>query len=107
MVFNKFVNANAKLQFVMLKIISLLFCLSMLEDVAADERIYQTDSLGNIQYHKPSYTVRKDGRVIETDPYGNKQYHKQQFQIKGDKLYQTDAVGNIQYHKPQKSLTKH
>jgi hypothetical protein len=105
--FHKFVDANAKLQIAMLIIISLLFCLSMLEDVAADERIYQTDSLGNIQYHKPSYTVRKDGRVIETDRYGNKQYHKPQFQIKGDKLYAADAVGNIQYHKLQKSLIKH
>lgn len=74
---------------------------------AEEKQIYQVDSLGNIQHHKPSYTVRKDGRVIETDPYGNKQYHKQQFQIKGDKLYSTDSVGNIQYHKPQKSLTKH
>lgn len=69
--------------------------------VSADEkRIYQTDSLGNIQYHKPSYTVQQDGRVIETDSVGNKQYHKQQYQIKDGRIYQTDSVGNIQYHKP-------
>ena len=67
---------------------------------AAEKRIYQTDSYGNVQYNKPSYTVRQDGRVIETDPYGNKQYHKQQYQIKDGKVYQTDSVGNIQYHKP-------
>ncbi|MDY0014437.1 MAG: hypothetical protein RBS40_16295 [Rhodocyclaceae bacterium] len=67
---------------------------------ADEKRIYQTDSVGNIQYHKPSYTVRQDGRIIETDSVGNKQYHKQQYQIKGDRVYQTDSVGNIQYHKP-------
>ena len=66
--------------------------------------IYQTDSVGNIQHQKPSYTVRNDGRVIQTDPYGNKQYHKQQFQIKGDKIYQTDSVGNIQYNKPHQII---
>ena len=68
-----------------------------------EKRIYQTDSLGNIQYHKPSYSLQKEGRIIETDPIGNKQYHKQQYQIKGDKIYQIDSLGNIQYHKP--SLT--
>ncbi len=67
---------------------------------AEDKRIYQTDSVGNIQYHKPSYTVRQDRRIIETDSVGNKQYQKQQYRIKGDREYQTDSVGNIQYHKP-------
>jgi hypothetical protein len=66
-----------------------------------ENRIYQTDSLGNIQYHKPSYTIQNDGRIIETDPIGNKQYHKQQYQIKGDRIYQIDSLGNIQHHKPQ------
>src|SRR5664279_5148666 len=37
---------------------------------AEDKRIYQTDSLGNIQYNKPSYTIQKDGRMIQTDPTG-------------------------------------
>jgi hypothetical protein len=68
---------------------------------AEEKRFYQTDSVGNIQYNKPSYTLQKDGRIIQTDPVGNKQYHKQQFQIKGDKVYQIDSVGNIQYNKPQ------
>ena len=67
---------------------------------ADEKRIYQTDSVGNIQYHKPSYTVQQDGRIIETDSVGNKQYHKQQYQIKDGKVYQTDSVGHIQYHKP-------
>jgi hypothetical protein len=71
---------------------------------AEDPRIYQTDSFGNIQYNKPSYTIRTDGRIIETDPLGNKQYHKPQYQIKGDKIYQTDTFGNIQYSKPYQKI---
>lgn len=73
--------------------------LSLATASADEKKIYQTDSVGNIQYHKPSYTVRQDGRVIETDSVGNKQYHKQQYQIKDGKVYQTDSVGNTQYHK--------
>jgi hypothetical protein len=72
---------------------------------AEDKRIYQTDSIGNIQYNKPSYTIRNDGRIIQTDPIGNKQYDKQQYQIKGDKTYPVDSIGNRQYNKPQ-FLTK-
>jgi hypothetical protein len=67
---------------------------------ADEKRIYQTDSLGNIQYNKPSYTIQKDGRIIETDAVGNKRYDKQQFQIKGDKTYPVDSLGNIQYNNP-------
>jgi hypothetical protein len=68
---------------------------------AEDKQIYQIDSLGNIQYNKPSYTLQKDGRIIQTDPIGNKQYDKQQYQIKGDKTYPVDSQGNIQYNKPK------
>ena len=68
--------------------------------IAEEKRIYQTDSLGNIQHHKPSYSIRNDGRIIETDPLGNKQYHKQQYQIMGEKVYQTDSLGNIQRLEP-------
>lgn len=77
-----------------------MVAVSILPASADEKRIYQTDSVGNIQYHKPSYTVRQDGRIIEMDSVGNKQYHKQQYQIKDGKVYQTDSVGNIQYHKP-------
>jgi len=77
------------------------FWLISLSAHADEKRIYQTDSIGNIQYNKPSQTIQNDGRIIETDPMGNKQYDKQQYQIKGDKVYQTDSVGNIQYNKPQ------
>lgn len=79
----------------------LLFTLLAFSAHSEENRIYQTDSIGNIQYNKPSYTIQKDGRIIQTDPVGNKQYHKQQYQIKGDKVYPVDSQGNIQYHKPQ------
>ena len=82
-----------------------MLALSILPVSAEEKRIYQTDSVGNVQYHKPSYTVRQDGRIIETDSAGNKQYHKQQYQIKDGKVYQTDSVGNIQYHKPSQTIT--
>ena len=78
-----------------------LFVLLALSAQADEKRIYQMDSIGNIQYHKPSSTIQKDGRMIETDAIGNKQYDKQQYQIKGDQIYQVDSIGNIQYHKPQ------
>jgi len=74
----------------------LLSALLALSAHADEKRIYQTDSLGNIQFHKPSFTIQKDGRIIETDPIGN----KQQFQIKGDKVYPVDSAGNTQYNKP-------
>ncbi len=70
----------------------------------AEQRIYQTDRYGNIEYNKPSYTVKDNGRVIEADKYGNPLYNKDGYQIKGDRIYQTDKYGNIQYHKP--SLTR-
>ncbi len=76
-------------------------------NVSADEaRIYQQDSTGNTQYHKPSAVIQNDGRIIETDSFGNKQYHKQQYQIKSGKVYHTDSVGNIQYHKPKGVIKK-
>jgi hypothetical protein len=82
----------------------LLLALLTLSAHADEKRLYHTDSLGNIQYNKPSYAIQNDGRVIQTDPIGNKQYHKQQYQIKGDTVYQTDSLGNIQYDKPQQKI---
>ena len=74
--------------------------------IAEESKIYQTDSTGNIQYHKPSARVQENGRIIETDHYGNKQHHQQQYQMKGDRIYQTDKFGNIQYHKPHAVIKK-
>ncbi|MES2498891.1 MAG: hypothetical protein V4570_00020 [Pseudomonadota bacterium] len=84
------------------KILAVCGCFIFMLNVSAEEtKIYQQDSTGNIQYHKPSVVINKNGRIIETDAIGNKQYHKQQYQIKDGKIYQTDSLGNIQYHKPQ------
>lgn len=73
---------------------------------SADQRIYQTDSVGNVQYHKPSYAIEPNGRIVETDSVGNKLYHKPQYQIKDGKIYERDTVGNIQYHKPGLTIKK-
>jgi acyl CoA:acetate/3-ketoacid CoA transferase alpha subunit len=80
-----------------------ILCALMMSAVtshAAEQRIYQTDKYGNIQYQKPSYALQKDGRVVELDKFGNKQYQKSQYQIRGDRVHQTDKYGNIQYNKP-------
>jgi hypothetical protein len=50
---------------------------------AADKRIYSTDTIGNRQYDKPSYTITNDGRIYETDSIGNKRYDKQSYRIEG------------------------
>lgn len=88
----------------------MLLCLSQTSlsnfAVAEESRIYQTDTTGNIQYHKPSAVIQENGRIVQTDSFGNKQYHKQQYKMKGDKIYQTDSAGNIQYHKPHAVLKK-
>jgi hypothetical protein len=68
----------------------------------AEQRIYQTDSVGNIRYHVPSWTVQPDGRVIETNRYGEKMHHKQQYKIVGDQVMPVDSVGNPQ---PNKSVS--
>ncbi len=39
--------------------------------LAKEQRIYQTDKYGNIQYNKSSYTVKDSGRIVETDKFGN------------------------------------
>ncbi len=65
-----------------------LFIVSMilaLSAHAADQRIYQTDSVGNVQYHKPTYNIEKSGRIVETDSVGNKLYHRSVFFIKEKK----------------------
>ncbi len=83
-----------------------LLSLAVLYASADEAKIYQQDSAGNTQYHKPSAVIQNDGRIIETDSVGNKQYHKQQYQVKDGKVYQTDSVGNIQYHKPKAVIKK-
>lgn len=48
---------------------------------AQEVRIYQTDHLGNKQYHKPSIVIQTNGRGVEVNSVGVKQYHKSQIQI--------------------------
>jgi len=67
---------------------------------ADDVRIYRTDARGDVQYHKPSLTIRADGRVIQMDKHGNRLFHKQQYQIAGDKIVPVSALGYRQYSKP-------
>ncbi|MEX2150850.1 MAG: hypothetical protein WD793_11600 [Steroidobacteraceae bacterium] len=80
----------------------LLTCLALIAFTAhaGDARVYQTDKYGNIQYHKPSYTIKSDGRVIQTDAYGNKLYHKQQYLMRDNNIVPIDAYGSRQYSKP-------
>ena len=62
-----------------MKYVTLVLCVCS-SFAYAEQRIVQTDSLGNKQYHKPQYVV-KDNRVYQTDSVGNKQYHKPQLVI--------------------------
>lgn len=78
----------------------ILFAVMSLCAHAGEQRVYQRDSQGNIEYHKPSYVVQDNGRIIQADSLGHKQYHLQQYQTKDGKIYQTDSMGNIQYYKP-------
>ena len=43
-------------------------------------------------------------RIYQVDSVGNKQYHKPSFVVEGNKVYQTDTVGNKQNHKPSYSI---
>jgi len=89
------------------KIIAASGVLLVVLNASADEvKIYQQDSAGNTQYHKPSTVIQNDGRIVETDSVGNKQYHKQQYHINDGKVYQTDSLGNVQYHKPHGVIKK-
>lgn len=38
-------------------------------------------------------------RIVQTDSLGNKQYHKQQYKIVDNKICPIDSVGNIEHHK--------
>lgn len=84
-----------------MKFITLLtLTLLSLNANAADKRIYSTDSIGNRQYDKPSFTVTDEGRIYETDSIGNRRYDKQSYKIDGNKIVPTDSIGNRQYNKP-------
>jgi hypothetical protein len=48
---------------------ALLFMLITISAHADEKRIYQTDSVGNIQYNKPSHTIQNDGRINPQFPF--------------------------------------
>lgn len=81
-----------------------LLAIPVLPAQAQEKRIYQTDQYGNIQYHKPAYTILKEGRIVEIDSIGNKQYHKPQYKNKDGSVYEADSEGTIQYYKPSLSI---
>jgi len=74
--------------------------------ISAETTVYEVDSLGRIQYHKPSYAIQDNGLVVEKDSMGRKQYHKQQYQIVGDKVQPIDSLGRPQYHKAAPAVKK-
>ena len=81
-------------------IILLTILFFALSTQATEKRIYSTDSIGNRQYDKPSYTITDNGRIYETDSIGNTRYGKQSYRIEGNKILPTDSIGNRQYDKP-------
>lgn len=85
-----------KVLFIMLSLFVSVLC-------NAEERIIETDSIGNKQYHKQQYVTQGD-KIYQTDSVGNTQYHKPSYKVEGSRIYQTDTVGNIQYHKPSYSI---
>jgi hypothetical protein len=89
-----------------IQVLSTVLFLSLATTAAAENRIYQTDKYGNIEYNKPAYSVQDNGRIVETDKFDNKQFQKDQQQIQGNRIYQTDKFGNIQYHKPSLTIQK-
>jgi len=88
-------------------IVAVLALAAAMPSLAQETRVYQTDSLGNIQYHKPSYVIQSDGRVFEANSVGNPQYHKPSYVIQNNgRIIETGSVGNPQYHKQQYTLER-
>jgi len=80
---------------------TLILLLTLLStSVYSETIIYQTDSLGNIQYHKDHTVIKADGKIVQVSPNGNTLYHKQQYKIVGKQIKPIDSIGNIQAHKP-------
>jgi hypothetical protein len=79
--------------------ILIIFLMLVSAAVQAETIIYQTDSIGNIQYHKDYTVVKADGKVVQVSPSGNTLYHKQQYKIVGNQIKPIDSIGNNQAHK--------
>ena len=87
-----------------MKSLVILLCL-VSSSTFAETRIYKTDSIGNVQYHKGSHVVRGD-TIVKQDSIGNTQYHKQQFVIVGNRIYERSSTGAVQYHKGSAKVSK-
>ena len=72
-----------------------VYAVPVLPAHAEEQRVYQTDQYGNVQYHKPGFAIQSDGRIFKTEPGGIKQYHKQQYKIKNGTVYEVDSGGPI------------
>ena len=68
--------------------------------LAKEQRIMQTDSIGNIPHDQPSWIVEGNGRIIAVDRFRTKRYDLPGYQIKGDRVYETDRYGSTRYHRP-------
>lgn len=85
----------------------LIMCLAVfVTNVHANDRLYTTNVVGEIQYQYGSLSIRNNGRIYQTDNVGNTLYNKPSYKIVGNKVYQTDTVGNTLYNKPAITVKK-
>ena len=85
---------------------SLILVLSLTSlNALAETAIYETNRIGDIQYHKDHLVVKNDGKIVTVDSTGKTQYHEQQYKIVEGKIRPIDSTGKIQYHKPAAIVT--
>lgn len=99
-----FDSKQTALKYIICTILSTFLALPVRAAATDEKRIYQVSPSGQIQYNKPSFTIRKDGRIIETNQSGRKMYHLQQYQIKNGEIYSVSVSGMIEYNKPKFKL---
>ncbi len=63
---------------------------------AEEIQVFSTDSVGNRDYSKPTFSIQGD-KVYETDSVGNRKYDGQSYQIENNQLKSIDTVGNKRY----------
>ena len=85
---------------------SLILVLSLTSlNALAETAIYETNRIGDIQYHKDHLVIKNDGKIVTVDSTGNTQYHKQQYKVVEGKIRPIDSTGKVQYHKPAAIVT--
>jgi hypothetical protein len=66
----------------------------------AQERVYETNSTGGIEYSKGALEINKQtGAVTRIGPQGQKEYSKGGYQIQGNVLIPTNKTGGKEYSK--------